>query len=147
MNAEIQNKPTEIIKKVIKGIMWCGDPIKDKFMHNADMFGDYEMLIDSLDNPFPFDMTIDGEWTVETKSKHILKFMRSKVLVPAMIIPNYPELNWRDRSIWKVSDGHHFMMLTELLKYCGWENPILPFKIGSKEFKKERIEAKQLLNK
>lgn len=141
------NIETKLPIKIINAFMWAGDEKKDRIMHCADVFQDFEMLVDSLDDPIPFTITVDKDWTPQSKLDHILKIAQSKFVVAAVVVPNYPELNWRDKSIWKISDGQHYMMLTELLKHFGWENPVLPFKIGSEEFKKERLEARNLLGK
>lgn len=126
-------------------LFWAGYEIKDRLMHDADLFGQYKMLIDSF-TPIPYTTGVVSQDLQPAQMATLLETLRRKTVLAAFYVPNLPQYCWRDRSIWEVSDGHQFLMLSDLLKRHGWSDAPTPYKIGSDEFKLARAEADVLLH-
>jgi hypothetical protein len=125
-------------------LIWAGDKVRDDFMHAADIFGQYKMLIDSFE-PIVYKTKDIGLEQRSSQMAALLQTVREKVVIAAFYVVDLPECSWCDRSIWQVSDGQRHTLLIDLLKHYGWENPPLPHKISSPEFNAARSEAMKLL--
>jgi hypothetical protein len=123
---------------------WAGDKRLDEWMHVADLFGKYKMLVSTLE-PLDYQAIDVGLERRAEQMAAMLLTLRKQTVVAAFYVENLPEFCWRDRSIWEISDGHKSGMLTEILRAYGWAHVPLPHKIGSPEFDAARSEATALL--
>lgn len=117
----------------LKALLWFGSKKLDPFMRAADLFGPYKILMESFDG-MALTLTYKPGVHLKTSLAKSVRVMCPEMLL-AMWVPDLPEASYRDRTVWEVSDGHRSCMFTDFLRFHGWKDPPLPFKIGGPEYK------------
>jgi hypothetical protein len=115
----------------VTAFLWFGNCHLTQFMWAADLFGQYKVLGNIA--PHEITLTYKKGVVLKTSLRKSREALRPAMLL-AMYVPNIPGCNWRDQSVWEISNGTSSCLLSDLLKHFGYPDAPNPFKIGSPEY-------------